>query len=138
MGTSTQEPAEETPAPLDAVLLVDDERPLLEMYVATLSPFFDLVTAENGPEAMQALRQRSFKVILADHVMPRDSGLDLLAWSRMEFPRTQRILVTGYLKPEMLLRSVSEAAVFRTLTKPVPVAELVRVLQEAARRYDER
>ena len=39
--------------------------------------------------------------------------------AREEFPHMQRILVTGYMKPEMLLRSVNEAALFRYLLKPV-------------------
>jgi len=44
-----------------------------------------------------------------------------------------RILVTGYMKPEMLMRSVNEAALFRYLLKPVTFSELIKVVQEAAR-----
>jgi two-component system response regulator HupR/HoxA len=45
----------------------------------------------------------------------------------------QRILVTGYMKPEMLIRSVNEAALFRYLLKPVSLQELVNVVRDAAR-----
>ena len=45
----------------------------------------------------------------------------------------QRILVTGYMKPEMLLRSVNEAALFRYLLKPVAIAELIKVVQDAVK-----
>jgi response regulator RpfG family c-di-GMP phosphodiesterase len=45
----------------------------------------------------------------------------------------QRILVTGYMKPEMLLRSVNEAALFRYLLKPVAMQELIKVVQDAAK-----
>jgi response regulator RpfG family c-di-GMP phosphodiesterase len=48
----------------------------------------------------------------------------------------QRILVTGYMKPEMLLRSVNEAGLFRYLLKPVSIGELTRVVQEAAKAHD--
>jgi len=48
----------------------------------------------------------------------------------------QRVLVTGYMKPEMLLRSVNEAALFRYLLKPVSVTELVNVVTEAAKLHD--
>jgi two-component system response regulator HupR/HoxA len=40
------------------------------------------------------------------------------------------------MKPEMLLRSVNEAALFRYLLKPVAMAELIRVVQEAAKARD--
>ena len=36
-------------------------------------------------------------------------------------------------KPEMLIRSVNEAALFRYLLKPVAFAELVKVVGEAVR-----
>ena len=48
-------------------------------------------------------------------------------------PSYQRILVTGYMKPEMLMRSVNEAALFRYLLKPVAIVELIKVVQDAAR-----
>ena len=37
------------------------------------------------------------------------------------------------MKPEMLLRSVNEAALFRYLLKPVSVLELTKVVTEAAK-----
>jgi two-component system response regulator HupR/HoxA len=40
------------------------------------------------------------------------------------------------MKPEMLLRSVNEAALFRYLLKPISLAELVSVVQEAIKLYD--
>jgi two-component system response regulator HupR/HoxA len=45
----------------------------------------------------------------------------------------QRILVTAYMKPEMLLRSVNEAALFRYLLKPISLAELLQVVEDAAK-----
>jgi two-component system response regulator HupR/HoxA len=40
------------------------------------------------------------------------------------------------MKPEMLLRSVNEAALFRYLLKPISLGELIKVVQEAARLHD--
>ncbi|MCX6945099.1 MAG: response regulator, partial [Opitutales bacterium] len=100
------------PAPSkDAVLIVDDEQPLLDVFREALSPHFDIVTATSAREAEFALHKRAFKVIIADHLMPGGNGMNLLVRAREEFPRMQRILVTGYMKPEMLMRSVNEAAV---------------------------
>lgn len=133
--TDTQSAAT-PPPPKDAILLVDDEKPLLEVFSAALSPLFDVTTATSAREADFLLQKKTFKVVVADHLMPGGNGMNFLVRAREEFPHTQRVLVTGYMKPEMLLRSVNEAALFRYLLKPVSMAELAKVVQDAAKAYD--
>lgn len=125
-------PAVPTPKK-DAVLLVDDEQALLDVFVAALSPYFEITTASNAREADFILQKKAFKVVVADHLMPGGNGMNFLVRAREEFPHMQRILVTGYMKPEMLLRSVNEAALFRYLLKPVTMHELIKVVQDAAK-----
>jgi DNA-binding NtrC family response regulator len=120
----------------DAVLIVDDEQPLLDVYVAALSRMFDVASATNARDADYILQKRSFKVVIADHLMPGGNGMNFLVRAREEFPHMQRVLVTGYMKPEMLLRSVNEAALFRYLLKPVAMGELVKVVQDAVKAHD--
>ncbi|MBL9206521.1 MAG: response regulator [Opitutaceae bacterium] len=121
----------------DAVLVVDDERPLLEAYATALSAHFDVTTAISAREAEFILYKRTFKVIVSDHLMPGGNGMSFLVRAREEYPRTQRVLVTGFMKPEMLLRSVNEAALFRYLLKPVAIPELIKAVQDAAKVYDQ-
>jgi DNA-binding NtrC family response regulator len=121
----------------DAVLLIDDEKPLLEVYAAALSPHFEVSTATSTKEAELLLRQKKFKVVVSDHLMPGGNGMNLLVRVREEFPEMQRVLVTAYMKPEMLLRSVNEAALFRYLLKPISLAELVKVVREAVKLHDQ-
>jgi DNA-binding NtrC family response regulator len=123
-------------APLDPVLLVDDERSLLDIYMQALSPLFDVATATSTREAEFILRKKNFKAVIADHLMPGGNGMSFLVRCREEFPHMQRVLVTGYMKPEMLLRSVNEAALYRYLLKPVQVADLVKIVQDAVRAHD--
>ena len=120
----------------DAVLVVDDERPILDMFSAALDSQFDVVTATSAREAEFALRKKPFKVVVADHLMPGGNGMGFLVRCREEYPHMQRVLVTGYMKPEMLLRSVNEAALYRYLLKPVQMADLLRIVQDAVRAYD--
>jgi DNA-binding NtrC family response regulator len=119
----------------DAVLVVDDERPLLEAYATALAGHFDVTTATSVREAEFILYKKSFKVIVSDHLMPGGNGMSFLVRAREEYPRTQRILVTGFMKPEMLLRSVNEAALFRYLLKPVAIPDLIKAVQDAAKVY---
>lgn len=134
MNPTEQKPGAEAPKK-DAVLLVDDEKPLLDVYGAALSPLFEITTAANAREADFILQKNSFKVVVADHLMPGGNGMNFLVRAREEFPHMQRVLVTGYMKPEMLLRSVNEAALFRYLLKPVSMNELIKVVQDAAKAH---
>lgn len=136
MSVSDSKPAGPETSPKDAVLLVDDEAPLLDVFASALAPFFDITTANNAREADFLLQKKPYKVVVADHLMPGGNGMNFLVRAREEFPHMQRILVTGYMKPEMLLRSVNEAALFRYLLKPVAMPELVRVVQDAVKAHD--
>jgi len=120
----------------DHVLVVDDEVALLEVLSEALGTRFEVTTATSVHDAELILRKKKFKVVVADHLMPGGNGMGLLVRAREEYPQMQRILVTGYMKPEMLLRSVNEAALFRYLLKPVSVIELVTVVSEAAKLHD--
>ncbi|MGC4073434.1 MAG: response regulator [Nibricoccus sp.] len=120
----------------DAILVVDDERPILDMFSAALETQFEVVTATSSREAEFALRKKTFKVVVADHLMPGGNGMSFLVRCREEYPHMQRVLVTGYMKPEMLLRSVNEAALYRYLLKPVQMTDLLRIVQDAVRAHD--
>jgi DNA-binding NtrC family response regulator len=136
MNVTVAKPAANDVSKKDPVLLVDDEKPLLEIYGAALAASFDVTTATNAREADFILQKKNFKVVIADHLMPGGNGMNFLVRAREDFPHMQRILVTGYMKPEMLLRSVNEAALFRYLLKPVTMTELVKVVQDAAKAHD--
>ena len=134
MNAAEAKPA--SPSPKDAVLLIDDEKTLLEVFADALSTYFDVTTATSTREAEFILHKKQFKVVIADHLMPGGNGMGFLVRAREEYPHMQRILVTGYMKPEMLMRSVNEAALFRYLLKPVTLPELVQVVQDAAKMHD--
>lgn len=120
-----------------AVLVVDDEAALSALYLEALSPFFEVDVASSAREAGFMLHKKTYKVLVCDHLMPGGNGLSFLVHVREEYPNTQRVLVTGYMKPEMLLRSVNEAALYRYLLKPVSLPELVKTVQEAAKLHDQ-
>lgn len=119
-----------------SILLVDDEQSLLDVFSTALEPYFEVSIAKSAREADFVLQKKAFKVVVADHLMPGGNGMNFLVRAREEFPHMQRVLVTGYMKPEMLLRSVNEAALFRYLLKPVSLTEIVRVVEDAVEAHD--
>ena len=135
--TASTTAADPSKPKLGAVLLVDDEKPLLDLYAEALAPHFEVTVATSAKEAGFILHKKAFKVVVSDHLMPGGNGLSFLVDAREEYPDMQRVLVTGYMKPEMLLRSVNEAALYRYLLKPVSLPELVKTVMEAAKLHDQ-
>jgi DNA-binding NtrC family response regulator len=125
------------PGTVEPVLIVDDDKPLLEMWQAALQSEFDVTTATSAKDAEFLMRKNTYKVVVSDHLMPGGNGLSFLVRMREEHPRTQRVLVTGYMKPEMLLRSVNEAGLLRYYLKPVTITDLVKTIREGIKAYDE-
>lgn len=136
MTTPVTDPSSAKPKP-GAVLLIDDEKPLLTLFQEALSSYFEVSIATSAKEAGYLMHKKEFKVVVCDHLMPGGNGLSFLVHAREEYPDTQRVLVTGYMKPEMLLRSVNEAALYRYLLKPVSLPELIKTVQEAAKLHDQ-
>lgn len=114
-----------------AVLIVDDETQLLEAMREGLAAEFDVTTATCAAEAEMLLGSREFAVLVCDHMMPGESGLDFLVRMRESHPDTRRILVTGYMNPELLSRSVTVAELAACLLKPVKTADLAGSVRAA-------
>ncbi len=60
-------PVEETPEDEDTILLVEDDKLSREMARQTLTESgFNVVTAKNGPEALEKFKSRNIKLIVTD------------------------------------------------------------------------
>jgi len=68
-------------------------------------------------------------VIVCDHLMPDEEGLAFLTRARTQFPKVQRILMTGYINPELLSRSTGLAGLAGCLMKPVAANDLVHAVR---------
>ncbi|GAB5561711.1 MAG: hypothetical protein SynsKO_33580 [Synoicihabitans sp.] len=114
-----------------SVLVVDDEAPLLEIIQKQLQDEFRVETASSAEEADLHLGSASFDLVLADHMMPGEAGLDFLMRVREHFPETKRILMTGYLNPELISRAQSLAGLSAYLIKPVSAEQLLAAVRGA-------
>jgi len=120
-----------------SVLLLEDDTPLADMIVMTLSDEFEIERAANAEEARLLLGARSFDILLCDHLMPgKQQGLEFLVEALERHPQARRILMTGYMNPDMLGRSVTVAGLSACLMKPFDMRELRRLLHECLRPKD--
>lgn len=118
--------------PRGRVLCVDDEPNVLRALNWLLQKDFDVTTAASGQEGLTLVRASSFDVVISDQRMPEMSGVDFLREVRAITPRAMRILLTGYSDMQAILRSVNESEIFRYINKPWNVADLPKVVAQAA------
>ena len=80
---------------LQPILLVDDEPEIVTMFREVLKRDYTVYTATNGAEALDLLRENDIDAIVADHMMPKMTGVELLQAAHDIKPNTARILVTA-------------------------------------------
>lgn len=81
----------------ERVLLVDDEEGIRTVLsVAIRDAGYDVVTAENGAQALDILNDQEFPIVITDIKMPGVDGLELLQHIKRDWPDTEVIMITGH------------------------------------------
>ena len=91
---------------------------------------FATTAAKDGVDALKALDNRRFDLLLLDVWMPRMTGLDLLAELRSRKTRPRIVVMTSDDTPETMLTAVRDQA-FMYVHKPIAPAALLDTVREA-------
>ena len=79
------------------ILVVDDEVMMRDLMMRILTrDRYQVVTAEDGRAALEALRQQKIDLIVTDMKMPRMNGFELLRIVKKEYPEIALIMMTAY------------------------------------------
>lgn len=114
-----------------SLLLIDDDRPLLESMTDWLrSQGVDVDGATGCAEAIERLERRSYDLLLVDVRLQDGDGFDLLERVRRRHPESQVLLMTGYGDADSALEAIRAGAV-DYLTKPLIGDELLMALERA-------
>jgi HD-like signal output (HDOD) protein len=114
------------------ILFVDDEQQILDGLRALLRPkrhVWETVFVTSGADALAALGQAHFDVIVSDMKMPGMDGATLLRHVQARHPGVVRIVLSGHAELESALRTVPVAHQF--LLKPCDPQVLECVVQRA-------
>jgi two-component system response regulator FlrC len=114
-----------------SVLVVDDDAEMRALLVDVLRKEGDEAAgAEDGAEAVLALRSRDFDVILMDKNMPGPSGLNLLPGFLRVCPRSRIIMMTAFGDVPSYVEALEKGAV-DYLFKPFRMEEMQAAIQRA-------
>lgn len=123
-------------SPQPRILLVDDE----EMVITSIRAFLSLETdyeilAHTKPEeALRRLDDGPIDVIVTDYLMPRITGLQLLAEAKLKQPEAARVLLTGHADKQSAIQAINAVGLYQYLEKPWDNAQLLLVINSAIER----
>jgi len=126
------------PIGTESILIVDDERHLVEMYQKMLSMLGYQVEVRTSPvEAIEAIRgnPQKYDLVITDMTMPQMTGYDLAKRLTEICPKLPVILCTGF-SDQMNEEKARSAGILAFLLKPVLFHDLAntmrKILDEAA------
>lgn len=113
------------------ILVVDDEDVVRRSYIRALaSERCNVEAAWNGREALEALEQKPFDVVLLDQRMPGMDGLAVLKAIKEKWPECEVIMITGYPEVEFAKQAVTLGA-YDYLAKPIGPDQVVEAANGA-------
>lgn len=101
------------------VLFVDDEINILRsLERGLIDEDFECIFANSAKQALDILEKEPISVIVSDMRMPEMDGLQLLKIVKEKWPKTVRIVLSGYAQLTQVLATVNQADIFRFILKP--------------------
>lgn len=131
------------------LLWVDDEIDMLRAHILFLEKKdYEVVTANNGPDAIDLCREENFDLVLLDENMPGLSGLETLTRLKDVAPNVPVVMVTkneeedimdqaiGSKIADYLLKPVNPKQILLTLKKNIHQREIVQEVTQTSYRQD--
>lgn len=117
------------------ILYVDDEQNNLDAFVSAFRRYYNIFSATSAREGLEILRKHPIEIILTDQRMPEMTGVQFLEVVIPEYPHAIRMIVTGYIDINAIVKAINTGKVFSYITKPWDVDTLKQTLDRAALIY---
>ena len=116
------------------ILVVDDEKNVrLTMQAILREDGYRVDIADNGAEAIKAIRAHHYDLVLTDLKMPEVDGFGVLGEVQKSSPSTVTIMMTGYGSVGSAIEAVHLGA-YEYLLKPIEVPDLKQAVKRSLER----
>jgi DNA-binding NtrC family response regulator len=115
------------------ILVVDDDRAVLDSISELLGEDHDVLTALGAEEATAILEREEADVIISDYKMPGTDGLTFLTGAKRDFPHSSRVLMTAYADMDLVIRALNEGEIDRFVAKPFKPFEFKNIVEDCLR-----
>lgn len=119
------------------ILIVDDEENNLQLLKRTFRGSYNILTAHNGLEALEVVKQFGDKIslIVSDQKMPIMEGTEFLKKVRETNPQIIKILLTGHVDTDIIVAAINDCDLFQYILKPFEPEELKIAVESGINKY---
>lgn len=101
------------------LLCVDDEQNILSALKRLFrTERYKVLVADSGAQGLEVLAQEPVDVVISDMRMPEMDGAQFLEQVAKRWPKTMRILLTGYADIESTVAAVNKGKIYQYVSKP--------------------
>ncbi|NVM57959.1 MAG: response regulator [Desulfobacterales bacterium] len=116
------------------LLIIDDERPILEMLDLSLtSEGYEVITAESGDEGLKIFEEDNLRLVITDIKMPGLDGIEVLKRIKATDSEAEVIVITGHGDMDSAIAALQHGA-SDFITKPVRDEALMLAVKRAERK----
>ena len=108
------------------ILVVDDDRGILDSFEVLLGDRFDLIKAENGADALRILEVDPPELMFLDIRMPGINGIDILKKLREDRNHVGVVVITAS-NEEGIEEEAKSFGLLDYLKKPLDIFEIDRI-----------
>jgi PAS domain S-box-containing protein len=117
----------------ERILVVDDDQSILFLLTKALEKYgYQVDSALDGLEGLNALKARPYALLLTDLMMPNLSGIELLRLAREMDPYLEIIVITAAGSIESAITALRDGNAYDYLLKPLDSVKQVPVVVERA------
>lgn len=114
------------------IMIVDDEENVCRALRRTLKQEgYNVIVANEPAHALELLKNTPVDMLIADHLMPNMTGLELLKIVRTRYPDCVRMMLTGHADMQTAIKAINHGEIYRFLTKPWDDTELKVIIHLA-------
>jgi two-component system, NtrC family, response regulator AtoC len=113
---------------LPRILIIDDDKSLLESYTVLLEDEFQVSTAESGESGLELLRHEDVHLILLDVRLPDISGIEVLRRIKALDENVDVIMITAVKDVRVAVEAIKLGA-YDYLEKPFEIDEILALLR---------
>jgi response regulator RpfG family c-di-GMP phosphodiesterase len=111
------------------LVLLDDSRLILESMPKYLSQEFEVFAFNNGVQVLNFFKTNSAEVVVADHYLEQEFGLELLNHLKFTNSSLITVLITGYPNKQLDTR-VKNSSVDLYYSKPFNLHSFIRDIKQ--------
>ncbi len=118
------------------IMLVDNSESVIESFRWIFKDeTYYFIVFKSPFEALRAIEEEKFAVVIADQSLPEMDGLYFLEKIKERSPDTAALLMCAFVEPETARDSLRSGRVFRFVKKPLDKEKITHAVEMAVKHY---